>query len=228
MLIAEDLLLLLTNDSTGKTTVDSSRLPVGLAGAVLLELALARRVGITGPGEPVKPGRLVVRDGSPTGDPLLDAALRRIHAAGPKKAGSALQTLGKGLREELFGRLVARGILRFEEGRVLGIFPTRSWPAEDVEHESRVRAGLRDVLVVGRTPSDREVGLVALLSALDKVPDVVGPVDVPRRELKRRAKVIAEGSMAGDAVRTAIDEINAAMTAVFIAVTAAGTAGASS
>lgn len=228
MLIAEDLLLLLTEDGTGKPTVDSSKLPVSLAGAVLLELALGRRVGISGPGEPVKPGRLVVRDPSPTGDPLLDEALRRIATTGPKKPGSVLQVLGKGLGEELFRRLVARGILRAEEGRILGIFPTRSWPAEDVEHESRVRAGLRDVLVVGRTPSDREIGLVALLSALDKVPDVLGPVGVPGRELKRRAKVVAEGSMAGDAVRKAIEEINAALTAVLITVMAAGAAGASS
>ena len=83
------------------------------------------------------------------------------------------------------------------------------------------------MLVLGRTPSDREIGLVALLSALDKVPDVVGPVDVPQRELKRRGKVIAEGSMAGDAVRKAVEEINAAMTAVFITMMAAGAAGAS-
>lgn len=228
MLIAEDLLLLLTDDSTGKPTVDSTKLPFGLAGAVLLELALARRVDVAGPGEPVRAGRLVVRDASPTGDPVLDEALRRVAAAGPKKPESVLNALGKGLREELYGRLVARGILRAEEGRVLGIFPTHRWPAQDVEHEARVRAGLRDVLVDGRTPSDREVALVSLLSALDQVPNAVGPVDVPRGELKRRAKVVAAGSMAGDAVRKAVDAVTAATTAALVMVIAAGGAAGSS
>lgn len=228
MLIAEDLLLLLTEDGTGKPTVDSTRLTLGLAGAVLLELALVRRVDVAGPGEPVRAGRLVVRDTTPTADPVLDEALRRVAAAGPKKPESVLNGLGKGLREELYGRLVARGILRAEEGRVLGIFPTHRWPAEDVEHEAQVRAGLRDVLVVGRTPSNREVALVSLLSALDQVPTALGPVDLPRGELKRRAKAVAAASMAGEAVRRAVDAVNAATTAALITVMAAGAAGGSS
>lgn len=51
-----------------------------------------------------------------------------------------------------------------QDGEVLGLFPTRSWPAVDSRHEAQVRAGLHDVLVVGRTPTPREGALVALLA----------------------------------------------------------------
>ena len=50
MILAEDVLLLLTNDTTGKTVVDKTRLDLALAGAVLLDLTTAGRVDVAGPG----------------------------------------------------------------------------------------------------------------------------------------------------------------------------------
>src|SRR5690606_11041965 len=88
MLLAEDILLLLTEDQTGKAVVDTSTLELALAGAVLLELALAGRVDVAGPGEAVKPGRVVVRDAAPAGDPLPDPALPRIAGGSPREPDS--------------------------------------------------------------------------------------------------------------------------------------------
>ena len=225
MLLAEDLLLLLLNDVTGKPLVDSTRLDLALSGAVMLELATLGRVDVTGPGEQVKAGRLVVRDPNPTGDPILDEALRHAEGMGPKKPQSALSGLGKGLRQELLNRLTSRGVLRYEEGRVLGLFPTRAWPAVDDVHERRVRGGLHDVLVVGRTPTAAEAALIALLQAVDQVPKVLGDVGVPKRELRRRAKEVAAGGFAGEAVRKAVEAVAAATAATIVAATAAGAAG---
>ena len=67
MLIAEDLLLLVTADDTGKLSADTTNTDVALGGALLAELALAHRVDVAGPDERVREGRLVVRDASPTG-----------------------------------------------------------------------------------------------------------------------------------------------------------------
>lgn len=44
MLIAEDLLLLLTGDQSGKLLVPSNKLDIALGGALLVELAIAGRV----------------------------------------------------------------------------------------------------------------------------------------------------------------------------------------
>jgi len=211
MLLAEDLLLLLTDDTSGKAVVDGTKLDLALAGAVVLDLAERERVAVAGPGESVKEGRLAVRDPAATGDDLLDEALRRLADKSPQKPQSALPRLAKKLREAVYGRLVDRGIVRFQEGKVLGIFPTRQWPAEDSVHEAEVRQGLGEVLVVGRRPSEREALVVSLLHAVDALPKVVGGPGVDKKELRRRGKEIAEGEFAGAAVRKAVEAVNAAM-----------------
>lgn len=223
MLLAEDLLLLLTDDTTGKSLVDHTRLDLALAGAVLLELALRGRADVAGPGEAVKAGRVVVRDPAPTDDAVLDEGLRRIAVAGHKKPQAVLPSIQKGLRPELFKRLVGRGILRFEEGRVLGIFPTTAWPAVDSTHEVQLRRGLYDVLVVGRAPTSDEAAVISLLHAIDALPKALPATGVPTRELRRRAKAVAGDEWAGAGVRKAVEAVTAATTAAVMAATTAAT-----
>jgi hypothetical protein len=163
-----------------------------------------------------------VRDATPTGEPVLDETLRRLVDRGPKKPASLLPHLTKGLREALLERLVDRGVLRAEEGRILGVFPRRQWPAADSTHEDAMRRGLHDVLVVGRAPSEHEALLVSLLYAVDQVQKVVGGPEVDKRQVRDRAKSIAEGEFAGQAVRKAVEAVRAAVyTSVFAASVAA-------
>lgn len=225
MLLAEDLLLLLTDDDTGKHTVDATRLDLALAGAVLLELAERGAVEVAGPGRDVRPGRLVVRDGLPTGSAVLDGALAVLSSRPPAKPKDVLGRLQKGLRQRLLADLAAAGVLRAEQGRVLGVFPTVRWPADERAHESAVRQGLHDVLVTGRAPTAREASLVGLLVAVDAVPAALGPTSAGRRELRERARQVAQGGFAGEAVRKALEEIQAT---VIAAVAVSGAAAASS
>src|SRR5690606_24272492 len=92
----------------------------------------------------------------------------------------------------------------------LGIFPTNRWPAVDSNHETHVRRALHDVLVTGRTATATEAALVALLLAVDKLHVVLPSTGLSRRDLKARAKAVADGGFAGEAVRKAIEAINAA------------------
>jgi len=62
MLMAEEVLLLLVDDRTGRFLVDSTRLDNVLAGAVLVELVTIDRVGFPPAGGGVKRGRMVVVD----------------------------------------------------------------------------------------------------------------------------------------------------------------------
>lgn len=213
MLLAEDVLLLLTDDATGKARTDSVRLDLVLAGAVLVELMTLERVAIAQPGGPVRAGRLVVVDASPIGDGILDEGLRRIAASKPRKPESMLSVLQKGLRHALYGQLVGRGIVRAEEGKVLGLFPVRLWPAVDSRHEHMVWASLREVLVDGRAPTPTEANIVALLQSIDAVPKTLGDVGVPARELRRRAKAISASHVGSAAVRKAVEAVNTAMVA---------------
>jgi hypothetical protein len=221
-LLAEDLLLLLIDDASGKPLLDRTRLDRGLAGAVLLELALAERVVPVTDAEPTGRTPLAVRDPSPTGDELLDDGLARL-AGRPRKAPRAVELLVRGLHQKLLTRIVAAGFVRAEHGTTLGLFPTTRWPAARPEHKAAVRAALSQVLLVGTTPDRRTAALVSLLNAVDAVPKVV-PTD-DKRALVRRAREVADGDWAGAAVRKAVDAVHAA---VMAAVVAASSAAASS
>ena len=207
MLIAEDLLLLLTADDTGTLAADSTNTNLALGGALLAELALTQRVDLAGPDERVREGRLVVRDAGPTGDGLLDDALATIGRKEGRKPQSVVAAVGKRTRPRLYERLAAAGLLHAEEGRILGLFPTHRWPAAHSGHEAAVRAGLATALRDGGTTDARTRALVSLLLALKAVPKAVAPesVGLSERELKASAERIAEGDWVGKAVRSAID-----------------------
>jgi hypothetical protein len=227
MLIAEDLLLLLYDDESGKPLAGSPGLDYALAGAVVVELTLLGKVDISSEGEDVKPGRLKVLDASPTGDPLLDERLAMLADKAGKKPKDVMGKLSKKLRDPLLRRLAERGILEESEGKVLGLFPVTRWPAKDAQHEGDVRAALENVLKLGTRPDERTGALIALLSALDVVPKVVTDA-VDRKALKRRAKEIAESDWAAAAVRRAVQDMQAAVTAsIVVASTAGATSGGS-
>lgn len=222
-LLAEDLLLLLLDDESGKPIVDGIRLPRVLAGAVLLELALAGTVTPDVDGSVVRKGRLVVRPDPAPDDPVLADATRRLADAKPMKPASAIEKLTKGLQDTLIDRIVDRGWLREERGRILGLFTTRRWPAVDESHERHVRAELRAALVDGLTPAPRTAALVSMLSAVSAASKVFPDAD--KRAVNKRAKEIAEGEWAGAAVRQAVEAVNTAMIAAVTAGAVAGSSG---
>lgn len=223
VLLAEDLLLLLTDDDSGKTAVASS-IDVALGGALLTELAILGRVDVAGEAEQVRQGRIVVRDASATSDPLLDEALATTGEMQGKKPHSVVEALGKHVRARLYDRLVERGMLRAESGRILGVFPRRTWPAQDSVHEDAVRADLVTALQAAETNDARTGALVSLLLAVKAVHVAVRPdaAGMSKRELNASAKRIARGQWAPEAVRRAVEETVAAVTVVIAAAASSG------
>jgi hypothetical protein len=224
MLIAEDLALLLYDDVSGKPITGPPGLEYALAGAVLIELTLLGKVDIAEAGESVKAGRLKVLDTSPTGDAILDERLTLLASKPGARPKDLMKKLSSNLRYQVLARLAERGVLEQDKGKVLGLFPVTRWPAKDARHEAEVRTGLDNVLKLGTQPDERTAALIALLSALNAVPKIVTGV-VDKRALKQRAKEISESDWAATAVRKAVQEVQAAVTA---AVVIASTTGASS
>jgi hypothetical protein len=239
VLIAEELLLLLTDDTTGKPVVGSTELEHGLAGAVLLELAMTGRVDVE-PGKGLgRKERLVVVDASPSGEPVLDEALRRIAQKPGRKPDTVVGALRKGLRDHLYGQLVTHGMLRAEQTKVLGLFPVTRWPCVEPTRKQPLRQALYDALVVGVEPSPPVAAVISLLYAIRAVPKVVGrgagrwgssnssdrSDRLDKKRVQARAKQISEGAWAAAAVRRAVDAVNAATVAAITAATAAGAAG---
>ena len=175
MLLAEDLLLLVTDDASGRLSVPGVQADAGLGGANLVELTLLGKVDVAGEQDPGKPGRIIVRDPSPPGDEVLDAALRTLVARQGSKPSAVIRPLGKNLRPVLYQRLAASGVLRAGRGRALGIFPTRTWPAQDPSHEAEMRQLVTQALVQPSAPDERTAALIALLHALKCEHKVVDP-----------------------------------------------------
>ncbi|MFC4000313.1 GPP34 family phosphoprotein [Prauserella oleivorans] len=225
MLIAEDLLLLVFDDDAGTPISGVHNLEYSLAGALLIELTQLGRVDITTEADAGRPGRLVLRDPTPTGLPALDDALAKLATMQGRKPKDVIGPLaGNRLSERLLTGLADRGILRREQGKVLKLFPVTRWPAADSRHEEQTRAELARVLVDGEQPSGRAAALIALLAGMGVVKRAVETDDPKAAE--RRAKEIAEGNWASEATHKAVEEVTAAvMTAVFVpTIIAAGSA----
>lgn len=217
-LIAEDLLVLLLDDAKG--TPQTSYLDTALGGALLLELALAGAVDASG--RTWTGTRVQAVPGTQVADPVLAEALAVVEQK-PRAASDLVGRLGKGLRAVLAERLVARGVLQREDDRVLGLFPRTRWPEADAAYEAALRADLTAVLVQGQAPDARTGALVALLSAVDRAHRTVPHDGVPARDVRRRAKEVADGAWAASAVKDAIAASVAAITAATVATTSIAT-----
>lgn len=154
---------------------------------------------------------------------MLDDALATVGDKEGKNPQSVVAALGKQARVRLYERLAEAGLLRAEESRILGIFPTHRWPAKRTGHETAVRASVAAALRHGLTTDTRTQALMSLLFALKAVHRAVASdsVGLSKRELNASAKRIAEGDWVGKAVRSAIDTD----TAIIIAATSSRGAG---
>jgi hypothetical protein len=130
MLLAEDLLLLVTDDASGRLSAPAASVDAGLGGANLVELTLLNKVDLTGGQDQGKPGRIIVRDPSPAGDAVLDAALQILIAHQGQNPSAVIKPLSRNLRPTLYQRLADSGVVRAERGKMFGIFPSHRWPGK--------------------------------------------------------------------------------------------------
>jgi hypothetical protein len=210
--LAEDLLLLALDDESGATPLSREQtLGFGLAGGVLLELLLAGRLDAAG-------RNLAVADAAPTGDAVLDDALRKIaDARRPRDTQHWVNAIaGDHLRERVLDQLVAQGIVRREEHKILWVFPANRYPTQDPAPERGVREQVRAAVLGGATPEPRVAALIALARAC-KLDDALFTRD-ERKAARRRLDEIARGEAVGQAVSRAVE---AAQAAVMAATTAA-------
>ncbi|MEU5903559.1 GPP34 family phosphoprotein [Micromonospora sp. NPDC047467] len=211
-LLLTDELVLLAYDDDGANRLGRPHLDYGLAGAVLLELALAGRVEVTDK-------HLVVTDPAPTGVPLLDEALTMLEAERPRKPKNWIGKLAKGLPERVLDGLVDAGVLRRESDRVLLIFPRTRYPSPSgaqpaVETEARERMA---AALTGSGPVDaRTAALLTLTRAVGLDRKLFR--ELPKERVKARMGEIAAGDWASAAAKKAIDEMQAAL---MVATTAA-------
>jgi hypothetical protein len=218
--LPEGLLLLATDDATGRIGTKSGALDYGVAGAVLTELFLQERLTL-------RDGKVAVEDASATGDPVFDDALGRIAASKPRDARHWVNKLPRtDYRNAVLDRLVDKGVLRREEHRLLWIIPVDRYPAEDDAPEQHVWEAVRAAVLDGAPPQPRIAVLIGILKACDLLDTVFSKNE--RKQHRDRIEQIARAELMGQAVSKAVKDMQAATTAAIVAATTAATVAATS
>ncbi|MCL7459696.1 GPP34 family phosphoprotein, partial [Micromonospora sp. MSM11] len=184
--LAEELLLLAYDDETGKATMPRISLDLGMAAAVLIELALAGRIAYSA-------GSLTVVDPTPTGEPLVDGVLARMAADTPHSPSSWVQRLRHGLRDKILGDLCAQGVVRDVDETELGFIHVHRYPTVDPAVEADTRRRLAEALASGELPDERTAALATLVAVLRMEP-ALGLTGDAAREARQRLEEIAGGA----------------------------------
>ncbi|MFG2011822.1 GPP34 family phosphoprotein [Micromonospora sp. NPDC048868] len=184
--LAEELLLLAYDDETGKATMPRISLDLGMAAAVLIELALAGRIAYS-------EGSLAVVDPTPTGEPLVDGVLARMAADTLHSPSSWVQRLRHGLRDKILGDLCAQGVVRDVDETELGFIHVHRYPTVDPAVEADTRRRLAEALASGELPDERTAALATLVAVLRMEP-ALGLSGDAAREARQRLEEIAGGS----------------------------------
>ena len=193
--IAEDLFLLLLDNSSGAPALEPQRRQRVLAAAVLLDLAHACRVRPAVPGEPYPAGHLVALTGvsplDPVTGPAFDVLLRR-----PLPPAGALAKLRK--------HTEAHVVRQLEQSAALPIVVRdRVEPA---------RAAVLAALFDRAAPTPPTAAIICLLHAVDGLGALLSLNDRGWRWVHARAGEIALGSWVEESP-TALPEMNLAVTA---------------
>ncbi|MFI7023251.1 GOLPH3/VPS74 family protein [Micromonospora sp. NPDC049900] len=183
--LAEELLLLAYDDESGKATMPRISLDLGMAAAVLIELALAGRIAYA-------EGALTVVDATPTGEPVTDDVLSRIAADTPHSPSSWVQRLRHGLRDKVLGDLCAHGVVRDVDETELGFIHVHRYPVLDPSVEAETRQRLAAALT-GEAPDERTAALATLVAVL-RMESALGAPGEDATEARRRLEEIASGA----------------------------------
>ncbi|MDG4822799.1 GPP34 family phosphoprotein [Asanoa sp. WMMD1127] len=156
--IAEELLLLAYDNESGKATGSRIGLDLGMAAAVLVELALAGRIAYAD-------GNIVVVDSTPTGVPVADAVLSKIESDVPHTPASWLQRLRHKLRDRILTDLVNRGVIRDVDEVELDFIHVHRYPSVDATVENETRGRLAAALAGEGATDERTAALATLIAA---------------------------------------------------------------
>jgi hypothetical protein len=201
----EEIVLLLLDETNGDfVPMPEAVFAIVISGAALMDLALHNRID-------TDLEKMTVVDRTPLGDDILDEVLAGL---GQKSASLGITDAlydgavnAEEYRARALKRLIARGILKEENGRHLWVFRTRRYPVIDDSEQQEVRARLRQLLLTDEIPDPRDVVLVCLIDACALAGFVLSAAELdaaaPRVEQLRKMDLI------GQAVTKAASETEA-------------------
>ncbi len=180
-----------------------------VAGGILAELLLAKRLGVKAGGRKGKKWLVHLNSTTSTSDAVLDECLSKVKAAGkPKSPGHwvvKFASTGK-LKRRVAARLVDLGILRADRKKVLWVFDREIFPEVDHSAETEIVSRLEIAIFTDSPEVDqRTILLVSLLYAADILKLVFDKKRLKPR--KDRITTMIDGEVVGRATREAIESV---------------------
>jgi len=204
----EELVLLALDDQKG-TFINMSLVSFeyALAGAILMDLALMNRID-------TDLENLILINSDPTGDELFDCVLGMIAEVPDHKSSVfwvwEIRNRIENLRELMLDKLIAKGILKKEEHKILWVFNQRHYPVIDDREEVEVKTRIRALVLSDDIPQPRDIVLVSLINSCNLVDQVF-----TREEQKKayeRIYQISRMNLIGQAVSKSINELQQLIT----------------
>ena len=200
---AEEILLLLLDDETGKMeSVHPTVMEMLMAGAAMMDLAMRGRVDCD-------LEKLFVTNEAPTGEPMLDLAFEDVRSVEeslhPRQWIQRLSERGLEFREISLKRLVERGILREEDKKFLWVFRARRYPAIDGRAQREVKLRIAGVLLSEDLPDPRDVALICLADSCRILRSIFS--DHGMDSLRPRIDQVRKLDLIGREVSSIIEEI---------------------
>lgn len=185
--LAEELLLIILDDSSGKFFASAKpfAIDIAIAASLIMELTLKGRIDTDSE-------KLFVISTAPTGNQILDDTLAEISAEKASLPTSAWITRigkkGESLNQLIIQSLVDRGVLMSVEKRLLWVFKTRVYPPTSGIEEREVRARVMQLINSDEIPNPRDSLIVGLLQATSLMNHLLTPDELKR--LKSRIDTI--------------------------------------
>jgi len=208
MRLAEETILLLLDEGTGYLIpLPEWKLACVLSGAVLMDLALENRID-------TDTEKLVLIDGSNTGDELLDPFLGDIvfetEVRSPQYWVEKLAPRAKEIYEKTLERLVEKGILNFAAGGfwtlTAKVGASGHYPMpEGASAEEIKRRVTRILLNEDEIPDPRDIMIIALVRTCGGFAHLLEEEELAR--IQERADFIKNMDFIGQSISKAVDSI---------------------
>jgi hypothetical protein len=214
--LAEDLLLLLYQPDAGVIAGETTLFYV-LGAAMLADLALRGSVTTT----TTRGGSVTVEavDGGEPSDEIFQPAWAFVSTR-RRGVHSVLPAIGPQLRQPLLSRLIARGDIREEKRRTLGLFTTTALVDGGNGRRSGLLEDVRKVLVENTEPTPRVAALAALIWGSGTLPQF-DPVIPWNSSVIGRARELEHGNWGAAAAGEAVTRTTSAIIVNSVMVAAA-------
>jgi Golgi phosphoprotein 3 len=203
--LLEEVVLLTINPQTGCLEGgDKFSVRYALAGAILFDLALDRRID-------TDVDSITVIDSTPTGNPIQDELLSSIaRMTGPLRVRDCVEQVfyeGRDLEGEALGQLAEKGIIRRETTRLLWVIDRERLRIMDGAMRQHTAARLAQTVLQDEIPDVRDIMLVSLASACGLLTLVLAPKQIEMRAdwIQTLCKIETISRNVSTAIRSLLD-----------------------